>query len=40
MSAIIINQINPLDLESYFTEPFEFEIDFNCLRDLENGIYY
>lgn len=37
MCAIRINFINPLFPQSYFTEPLEFEIDFDCLKNLESG---
>jgi len=37
MALVTIQNINVLDNPSYFTSPFQFEIIFDCLQELEDG---
>lgn len=37
MTAINITAINVLDNPTLFVNPFQFEIQYECLQDLEHG---
>jgi histone chaperone ASF1 len=38
MSAVSITTINVLDNPAPFSNPLQFEIYYECLTDLENGV--
>ncbi len=37
MSAVNITAVNVLDNPTYFTNPMQFEIQYECLHDLQHG---
>lgn len=37
MSAVNITAVNVLDNPTYFTNPMQFEIQYECLHDLRHG---
>ena len=37
MSAIIVNNLRCLQADSAFTEPLEFEVEFECVQALEEA---
>lgn len=40
MSVVNILSVQVLDNPSKFTNPLQFEITFECLNELEQGIFY
>jgi len=39
MALVNINHVTVLDNPTSFTNPFQFEVTFECLQELKDGIY-
>ena len=40
MALVNINQVTVLDNPTSFTNPFQFEVTFECLQELKDGIIF